>query len=136
VISKVRTGTLISGYPWRLSRRSTIQEVVGQQTGGQRFTTVLLSLFALSGLALAMVGSYGVISFLVAQRQQELAVLIAVGASRGNVLWPVLKKGLTMAAIGAALGLLRATAAEKMIKGLLFGIPPRPGHVRRSRHIT
>lgn len=102
----------------------TIQEVIEQQTGGQRFTTVLLSLFAVSGLVLAMVGIYGVISFLVAQRKQELAVRIAVGASRGNVLWLVLKQGLTMAAIGAALGLLGAAAAEKVTRGLLFGISP------------
>jgi len=102
----------------------TIQEVVEQQTGGQRFTTLLLSLFAVAGLALAVVGIYGVVSFLVAQRKQELAVRIAVGASRGCVLWLVLKQSLTMAAIGAALGLLGATAAQKLISGLLFGISP------------
>jgi putative ABC transport system permease protein len=102
----------------------TIDELVERQTGGQRFTTVLLSLFAAAGLVLAMVGIYGVISFLVAQRNQELAVRMALGASRANVLWLVLKQSLKMATIGAAIGLLGACAAQKLTSGLLFGISP------------
>ena len=102
----------------------TINELVEQQTGGQRFTTVLLAAFAVSGLALAAVGIYGVVSFLVAQRRQEMAVRIAMGASRAAVLWLVLKKSLAMAAVGAAIGLLGAGAAQKLTSGLLFGISP------------
>jgi len=102
----------------------TMDELVERQTGGQRFTTVLLILFAAAGLALAIVGIYGVISFLVAQRQQELAVRMALGASHANVLWLVLKQGLNMAIIGAALGLCGAFAAQKFTSGLLFGISP------------
>jgi len=102
----------------------TMDEVVEAQTGGQRFTTVLLASFAVAGLALAIVGIYGVISFLVAQRNQELAVRMALGASHGNVLWLVIKQGLKMAAIGAAIGLCGAFAAQKFTSGLLFGISP------------
>jgi putative ABC transport system permease protein len=102
----------------------TIDELVEQQTGGQRFTTALLAAFAVVGLALAIVGIYGVVSFLVAQRKQELAVRMAIGASRAAVLWLVLRKSLGMAAIGAALGLLGAGAAQKLTSGLLFGISP------------
>jgi ABC-type antimicrobial peptide transport system permease subunit len=102
----------------------TIDELVERQTGGQRFTTALLTLFSAAGLALAMVGIYGVISFLVAQRNQELAVRMALGASRANVLWLVLKQSLKMATIGAAIGLLGACAAQKLTSGLLFGISP------------
>jgi ABC-type antimicrobial peptide transport system permease subunit len=72
----------------------TMEEVVQRQTGGQRFATMLLTSFAAAGLVLAVVGIYGVVSFLVAQRKQELAVRIALGASRVNVLWLVLKQGL------------------------------------------
>jgi ABC-type antimicrobial peptide transport system permease subunit len=75
-------------------------------------------------LLLAIVGIYGVVSFLVAQRNQELAVRMALGASHGNVVWLVLKQGLKMAAIGAAIGLCGALAAQKFISGLLFGISP------------
>ena len=102
----------------------TIEALVEQESGGQRFTAVLLSLFAVAGLALAVVGIYGVVSFVVAQRNQELAVRIALGASRANVLWLVLKQGLEMAVIGAAIGLSAACATQRLISGILFGISP------------
>jgi predicted permease len=102
----------------------TMDELVQAETGGQRFTTVLLSCFAAAGLALAVVGIYGVVSFLVTQRKQELSVRIALGASRANVLWLVLKQGLEMAAIGAAIGLAGAWSAQKLMGRLLFGISP------------
>jgi putative ABC transport system permease protein len=102
----------------------TIDEIVEQQTGSQRFTTLLLGLFAVAGLVLAAVGIYGVVSFLVAQRGRELAVRVAVGASARNVLWLVLKDGLRMAAIGASIGLIGVWATQKLINRLLFGISP------------
>ena len=102
----------------------TMDEIVEAQTGGQRFTTILLVSFAVAGLALAVVGIYGVISFLVAQRKQELAVRIALGASRAHVLWLVLKQGLEMATLGAVIGLLGAWATQKLTSGLLFGVSP------------
>jgi putative ABC transport system permease protein len=102
----------------------TMEEIVKAKTGAQRFTTVLLASFAAVGLVLAVVGIYGVISFLVGQRQQELAVRIALGASHGRVLWLVLKRGLKMATIGAAIGLLGAWATQKLTTGLLFNISP------------
>ena len=102
----------------------TIDELVEEQTGGQRFTTVLLSSFAVAGLALAVVGIYGVVSFLVAQRRQELAVRIALGATRANVLWLVMKQALEMATMGAAIGLFGAWAAQRLTSGFLFGISP------------
>jgi predicted permease len=102
----------------------TMDEIVEAQTGGQRFTTILLASFAVAGLALAVVGIYGVISFLVARRKQELAVRIALGASRAHVLWLVLKQGLEMATFGAVIGLLGAWATQKLTSGLLFGVSP------------
>ena len=102
----------------------TMDEIVEAQTSGQRFTTILLASFAAAGLALAVVGIYGVVSFLVAQRKQELAVRIALGASRARVLWLVLKQGLEMATFGAIIGLLGAWATQKLTSGLLFGVSP------------
>ena len=102
----------------------TMNELVQTETGSQRFTTLLLSSFAAAGLALAVVGIYGVISFLVTQRKQELSVRIALGASRANVLWLVLKQGLEMAAIGAAIGLAGAWSAQRLMGRLLFGVSP------------
>ena len=102
----------------------TIDEIVEQHTGSQRFTALLLGLFAAAGLVLAAVGIYGVVSFLVAQRRHELAVRVAVGASVTNILWLVLNEGLRMAMIGASLGLIGIWAMRKLINELLFGISP------------
>jgi len=107
-----------------LAEVQTIDELVERQTGGQRFTTVLLASFAVAGLALAVVGIYGVVSFLVAQRRQEMAVRMALGASRINVLWLVLKQALQMAASGAVIGLFGAWATQRLTSGLLYGISP------------
>jgi predicted permease len=102
----------------------TMEALVEEESGGERFTAVLLSLFAAAGLVLAIVGIYGVVSFVVAQRNQELALRIALGATRAKVLWLVLKQGLQMATIGAAIGLLGACATQKLTSSLLFGISP------------
>jgi putative ABC transport system permease protein len=84
----------------------------------------LLACFAAAGLALAVVGIYGVVAFLVAQREQEMAVRMALGASRANVLLLVLKHSLGMTSIGAAIGLIGACATQRLTSGLLFGISP------------
>jgi putative ABC transport system permease protein len=102
----------------------TMDEVVEWETGSQRFTTALLALFAAAGLLLAAVGIYGVVSFLVVQRRQELAVRMALGATRAGVLWLVLKQGVGIAATGAVIGLLGAWATQNVIRGVLFGISP------------
>lgn len=102
----------------------TMQEYVEEQTGSQRFTTVLLVLFAVSGLALAVVGIYGVVSYLVNQRTHEMAVRLALGASPSGILWLVLRQSVNMALIGAAIGVACAFAARRITAGLLFGISP------------
>jgi predicted permease len=112
--------TMDSDMPF--AQTKTIDELVEVQTGSQRFTTLLLGLFAAAGLVLAAVGIYGVVSFLVAQRKRELAIRVAVGASVSNVLWLVLRQGLRMALIGATIGLAGVLAAQKLLNGLLFGI--------------
>jgi predicted permease len=104
------------------AQTKTIDELIEQQTGSQRFTTTLLTLFAAAGLVLAAVGIYGVVSFLVAQRKRELAIRVAVGASVADVLWLVLKEGVRMAAIGASIGLVGVWAAQRLLNGLLFGV--------------
>jgi putative ABC transport system permease protein len=124
VESEVRSQLRALDSDMPLAEVQTIDELVERSIGGQRFTTVLLASFAVAGLALAVVGIYGVVSFLVAQRKQEMAVRMALGASHGNVLWLVLKHGLKMAAIGAAIGLSGAWAAQKFTAGLLYGISP------------
>lgn len=104
------------------SEVQTMDEIVETQTGGQRFGTILLGLFAAVGLALAVVGIYGLMAYLVARRTQELAVRMALGAQRRDILWLVVKRGLTMAAAGCGIGLAGAVAARQAMRGILFGI--------------
>lgn len=124
VESKIRSQLRALDSDMPFAEAQTIDELVERQTGGQRFTTVLLASFAVAGLALAVVGIYGVVSFLVAQRKQEMAVRMALGASRINVLWLVLKQAMEMAAFGAVIGLFGACASQRLTRGLLFGVSP------------
>jgi putative ABC transport system permease protein len=107
-----------------LAEVATIDEVVEQQTGSQRFTTILLGLFALAGVTLAVIGIYGVISYLVAQRTPELAVRLALGASRNNIMWLVLRQGLSLALFGCVIGLAAAFATRQLLASVLFQISP------------
>ena len=100
----------------------TIDELIAQQTGSQRFTTILLTLFTAAGLLLAIVGVYGVMSFLVTQRTHEMAVRVALGATRANVLALVLRQGLKLAAIGSVVGVAGALAIRQVMSQMLFGI--------------
>ncbi|HKF41617.1 MAG TPA: ABC transporter permease [Thermoanaerobaculia bacterium] len=97
---------------------------MGTQTADRRFTTVLLGLFAGLGIALALIGAYGVVSYLVAQRTQELGVRLALGAGPGDILWLVLRYGLSIGLAGVALGFAGSFAARRSVSSLLYGIAP------------
>jgi putative ABC transport system permease protein len=103
---------------------STIEQIMEQQTADRRYTTKLLALFAGFGVLLAGIGVYGIVSFLVAQRTSEIGVRMALGARREDVLWIVMKQGLTMAAVGAVVGLFGAWILRQFIAQLVFGISP------------
>ncbi|MGE5277064.1 MAG: ADOP family duplicated permease [Acidobacteriota bacterium] len=92
------------------------------QTADKRFTTVLLGLFAALGIVLAAIGGYGVVSYLVSQRTQELGVRLALGARSADVLWLVLRYGLSIGLAGVALGFAGAVAARQSMAGLLYGV--------------
>lgn len=102
----------------------TLQQRVSKLADQPRFQTLLVGFFAAMGLLLAVIGLYGVISFLVAQRTQEIGVRMALGASRGNILRLVLGKSLRLIVWGSALGLLAALAASRLLSSLLFSIGP------------
>ncbi|MBI4664179.1 MAG: ABC transporter permease [Verrucomicrobia bacterium] len=106
------------------SRIQTMRQVVSSSLVGQRFTLILLASFAATALLLAVIGLYGVMSYLVTQRTKEIGIRVALGAQRRHVLGLVLKRGLLLVSLGLALGLAGALASTRLMSGLLFGITP------------
>jgi ABC-type antimicrobial peptide transport system permease subunit len=107
-----------------LAEVQTFDDVVQREIGDKRFTTFLLSAFAIAGLILAIVGVYGVISLVVSQRTQELAIRIALGSTRANAVALVLAQALRLAAIGTVMGLAGAWAGQRLIRSFLFQVSP------------
>jgi predicted permease len=100
----------------------TMNEIIANSLAERRFSMTLLGIFAGVALVLASVGIYGVVSYVVGQRTQEIGVRIAMGAQRGEVLRLVLTQGATMAALGTAIGLVAALALTRLMGTLLFAI--------------
>lgn len=105
-----------------LAEVSTVDDMVVQQTSDRRFTTLLLGMFAGLGVVLAIVGVYGVISYLVGERTHEIGVRMALGARHSTVIWLVMRPAIGMAAAGAALGLGGAWELRQLIDSVLFGV--------------
>jgi putative ABC transport system permease protein len=103
---------------------SSMDEIMAGQTADQKYTTSLLALFAVFGMVLAVVGVYGVVSYLVTQRTNEIGLRMALGAQRVDVLWLIVKQGLGMAMIGNIIGLIGAWILRRTVAQLVFGISP------------
>jgi ABC-type antimicrobial peptide transport system permease subunit len=97
-------------------------DLLAQSTGQRRMSMLLLGIFAAIGLTLAATGIYGVMSYSVSQRAQEMGLRMALGASRREVLGIVMRQGMVLAAIGTAIGLLAATALTRAVQSQLFGV--------------
>ena len=88
----------------------------------RRFNTVLISSFAAGALLLAILGIYAVIAFTVAMRAQEMAIRMALGSRRGQIVRLVLTSGAKLAAIGCGAGLIGALAVSKLLGSMLFNV--------------
>jgi len=102
----------------------TMEEIIAGTLSIRRFTMALLVAFALVALALASLGIYGVISFLVGQRTREFAIRLALGAEPSNLLRSVLRDGARMVLVGVAAGLVAALGLTQLLTrfSLLFGV--------------
>jgi putative ABC transport system permease protein len=96
--------------------------IVAQSIGGSRFYATLVAVFAGLALVLAAVGIYGVMSYAVTQRTQEIGVRLALGAGERQIFGLVVGESLKLAAVGLALGLAGSIAVGKAIGGMLFGV--------------
>jgi putative ABC transport system permease protein len=90
----------------------------------RRFTARLAGGFAVVAMLLALIGVYGVMSYMVAQRTREIGIRMALGAARSEVVRLVLARGLRVIAAGTALGLAGALGGARLIAGQLYGVPP------------
>jgi putative ABC transport system permease protein len=100
----------------------SMEELVSRSLGPQRFNTLLLGLLAGLALVLAAVGIYGVLSYLVSQRARELSVRMALGATRAEVMWLVLRQGMVTVSVGAALGVVGAFGLTRLLAHLLYSV--------------
>ncbi len=103
----------------------TMQQLVSESMSSQRFPMIMLAAFAGLALLLASLGIYGVISYSVSRRVQEIGIRMALGAEKGNVLWMVLGRGLQLVLAGIAIGAVAALTVARLLSSfsqLLYGV--------------
>lgn len=106
-------------YDWR-----SLADRVGDATAYPRMVTVLLATFAVLALFVASIGTYGIVSFGVAARTNEIGVRVALGATRRNIASLVATHALALTAVGGAAGLAIALVSTRLLRSLLFGVTP------------
>ena len=100
----------------------TMQQRVEASLAQRRFAMLLLSVFALFALALAAIGTYGVISYLVNQGTREIGIRMALGATPRGVLRFIVQRGMRMSLAGVLIGLIAALLLTRLMRSLLFGV--------------
>jgi putative ABC transport system permease protein len=99
-----------------------MEEILSESIARQRFSMLLLSIFAAVALVLASVGIYGVMSYSVAQRTREIGLRMALGAKTSDVLKLVVGQGLKLVLAGVVIGLVAALILTRVMSSLLFGV--------------
>ncbi len=124
VVSAVRQTIWALDRNQPLARIRTMDEIIGQQLSTPTQSTALLGAFALLALLLASLGIYGVLSYAVAQRTNEIGVRIALGATSRGILLTFGKRGLALTVTGLVIGLALAAIASRLMTSLLYGVQP------------
>jgi predicted permease len=100
----------------------TVEDIIGRSVESQRFMLLLVGVFGAVALLLATLGVYSVISYLVAQRGREISIRVALGASAPEIVGLVLKQGVVLSLVGAAIGGVAALAATRLLKNFLYQV--------------
>ena len=100
----------------------TMDEHLGIMLFPARMGTLLASLFGIVALALASIGLYGIVSYSVARKSREVGIRMSLGAEPGRVVWEIVRSGMVLAGVGAAVGLVLALAGAQVLQSLLFGV--------------
>ncbi len=102
----------------------SMERLVSESIAQQRFTMMLFAVFAALALLLASVGIYGVLSYVVGQRTQEIGIRMALGAQKSDVLRAVLRDGARMTLFGIGIGVVAAVSLTRLMQSMLFGVKP------------
>jgi len=102
----------------------TLEQVFSSAFDARRFSLILFGVFAGVALLITVIGLYGMLAYLVAERRHEIGVRMALGAQPGNVLRLVIGQGLKLALLGVVVGLIGAWALTRFMQTLLFGVTP------------
>jgi ABC-type antimicrobial peptide transport system permease subunit len=105
-----------------VSKFRTMEQVISESTARANFTMLLLTIFAGTALLLAALGIYGLMSYAVEQRTQEIGIRVALGAKGSDMLRMVIGRGLLLAGIGLTVGLAAAFGLTRLLSALLFGV--------------
>jgi predicted permease len=124
ISAQVRTQIQAVDPELPIYRAETLNDVLSSSLSVRRFSMEMVALFAATALLLAGLGIYGTISFLVNEQSREIAIRLALGAQRRDILKMVLRQGLTLAAAGAGVGLVSALIVSHLMAGLLYGVSP------------
>jgi putative ABC transport system permease protein len=124
ISARVRTQVQAVDPELPVFRAETLNDVLSSSLSVRRFSMEMVALFAATALLLAGLGIYGTISFLVNEQSREIAIRLALGAQRRDILKMVLRQGFTLAAAGAGVGLVGAFIVSRLMAGLLYGVSP------------
>jgi putative ABC transport system permease protein len=119
------TRQIWSSFPEQpVTHLTTMSRTISESVGDQRLRSILLVVFAAVGFALALLGVYGVISYSVARRVQEIGIRMALGAAPSDVLRMILRQGLSSVAIGVILGAAASFGLVRVIASQFYGVRP------------